>query len=317
VFFTASPDGREAVFAVPATSASLWTNNPAIAQMVQQINHHPYLSKVQTCDLEQPQPLAQKISALAQAMGQKIGFKSTEATGAMQAMPGDAPARLAATVQQANQQLANQGMQLSAEMGRLPVRVTTANGESFDGYVNVLQRVRTQRMPNGGTIWLTDYPMQVLTAAPAGKYADYESMFAAMLDTVQVNPEFEQVMAKVGANSRSIRDQMMADNARAAMQQAQIRQDVNNYARNVISSVNAHRAAAFEHSNQQFSLYMGDQAQYHDPATGGTVQLPSGYNHVWSSQTGNTSEYILSDSASYNPNGQVGNSSWTEMQMVR
>ena len=36
---------------------------------------------------------------------------------------------------------------------------------------------------------------------------------------------------------------------------------------------------------------MVDQALYHDPTTGGTVQLPIGSNHARASQTGNTSEY--------------------------
>ena len=79
----------------------------------------------------------------------------------------------------------------------------------------------------------------------------------------------------------------------------------------------AHRSAALEHSSQQFSMYMGDQALYHDPTTGGTVQLPSGSTHAWASQTGNTSTYILTDSPSYDPNGKVGGAGWTQMQEVR
>ena len=110
--------------------------------------------------------------------------------------------------------------------------------------------------------------------------------------------------------------QMQMDNLNAARQQAAIRQDAQNYANHVYSSVAANRSAALEHSSQQFSLYMGDQAQYHDPTTGGIVQVPSGSNHVWASQTGNTSEYILTDSPSFNPNGQVGSAGWTQMSMV-
>jgi hypothetical protein len=306
-FFAVSPDGKRSIFSVPATPASMWTNVPMLAQMVQQNNRQPYISKVETCNLEQPQPLAQKIGALARAVGQKIGSRSIEPTGPMQAMPGEATAKLAAVVQQANQRLAQQGAQLAAEMGRLPVHIVGGKDDPFDGYMNVLQVVRTQRMSNGGTVWITDYPMQVLTAASPGEYAQYDAMFATMLDTVWVSPEYQQVMAQLGTNMQSVVSQMMADNQRAAMQQMQIRQSVSDYASHVISNVNANRSAALDHSAQQFSLYMGDQAQYHDPS-GGTVTLPGNYSHAWASDNG---QYIVSDSPSYSPGA-----GWTEMQMV-
>ena len=110
---------------------------------------------------------------------------------------------------------------------------------------------------------------------------------------------------------------MAADNLNAARQQAAIRQGVQNYSNQVHANVAANRSAALEHSSQQFAMYMGDQALYHDPTTGGTVQLPSGSTHAWASQTGNTNEYILTDSPSYNPNGQVGSGSWSQMSQVK
>ena len=58
----------------------------------------------------------------------------------------------------------------------------------------------------------------------------------------------------------------------------------------------------------------GDQAIYKDPATGQNVQLSNQYSHAWASTTGNTNGYILTDSATYNPNGQAGSASWTRMQ---
>jgi hypothetical protein len=60
---------------------------------------------------------------------------------------------------------------------------------------------------------------------------------------------------------------------------------------------------------------MGDQAIYKDSSTGQSVQLSSQYNHVWASTTGNTNDYILTDSPSYDPNGRVGSSGWSEMQI--
>ena len=53
---------------------------------------------------------------------------------------------------------------------------------------------------------------------------------------------------------------------------------------------------------------LGVQA-YKNPFDGSTVDLPSGYNNVWGNSLG---EYILSDSASYNPNLE-SNLSWRQM----
>ena len=87
------------------------------------------------------------------------------------------------------------------------------------------------------------------------------------------------------------------------------------YRSQVMSNVAANRSAALDHSSQQFALYMGDQAIYKDPSTGQRVQMSSGYDHVWASTTGNGNQYILTDSPSYNPNGNAGSAGWTQMQM--
>jgi hypothetical protein len=127
----------------------------------------------------------------------------------------------------------------------------------------------------------------------------------------------QSIKQQMKARINQIEAQMAADNLNAARQQAAIRQGVQNHANQVHANVAANRSAALEHSSQQFAMYMGDQALFHDPTTGGTVQLPSGSTHAWASQTGNSNEYILTDSASFNPNGQVGSASWTQMSEVR
>jgi hypothetical protein len=53
--------------------------------------------------------------------------------------------------------------------------------------------------------------------------------------------------------------------------------------------------------------------EYHDPAKGGPVELPAGYNNAWINGLG---EYIVSDSPSYNPN--IGsNLHWQRMNRTR
>ena len=312
-----SPDKKAGLVSFPAP-VSVWTNDRVLAQSIQQDNRQ--FSGMQDCHMEQPRPLAERIGDIAVALN-----KTMKPTGPMEPVPGLA-GKLAAAVQQANQQLASQGVQITAEAGRIPVRSTDANDDG-DGYFTVMQVIRAQRLPSGGTLWSVDLPLEVGTFAPHGQYPRYDSMFQAMLSSIWVNPEYEQNCLQISANVQSIKlqtkqrlnqiaQQMAMDNANAARQQAAIRQDVQNYRSQVYSSVAAHRSAALEHSSQQFSLYMGDQALYKDP-NGGTVQLPSGSTHAWASQTGNTNEYILTDSASYNPNGHAGSAGWTAMQEIR
>jgi hypothetical protein len=319
-FIAVSPDKTAGMISWPHP-VSLWSNDRSILQQVQEDNRQ--FSHMQNCKVEQPLPLSEQMPTLVQEFAPDLGGK-LHATGSMEQVPGITD-KLKAAVDSANQHLAQQGSHVAIEVGRIPIRNDDAS-DTGEGYLTVMQQIRSDRLPNGATVWTIDYPLQVATFAPQGKYAFLDAMFAAMLDSVQIDPGFQQDAMQASMNIQSIKQQtkqrlnqiaaqMQADNLNAARQQAAIRQDAQNYASHVYSSVAADRSAALEHSSQQFSLYMGDQAQYHDPTTGGIVQLPSGSNHAWASQTGNTSEYILTDSASFNPNGQVGSANWTQMQV--
>jgi hypothetical protein len=317
-----SPDKKTGVIVMPSP-VSMYSNNQQILQTVQMDNQR--YSRMQQCKVEQPGPLASKIGQLVHGLG-----GGSRVVGQMEPIPGMAE-KLPGIVQRANQQLASQGngmsSQVQVEAGRVKITNDKAGGAD-DAYLAVMQVVRTDRMANGLSVTTIDYPMQVLTFTPAGQYAGMEKQFEVMLDSVWLNPQYQAACLQASANMQSIKrqmkqrisqieSQMAADNANAARQQAAIRAGVQSYSNQVHANVAANRSAALEHSSQQFAMYMGDQALYHDPTTGGTVQLPSGSTHAWASQTGNSNEYILTDSPSYNPNGQVGSASWTQMSEVR
>ncbi len=58
-----------------------------------------------------------------------------------------------------------------------------------------------------------------------------------------------------------------------------------------------------------FSNSILEIQSYSNPIDGSTVELPSGYNNVWTNSLG---EYIFSDSSSYNPNTE-SNLNWQQM----
>ena len=322
LFFANSPDKLSGLVVVPG-DVSIWSNDRSLLQAVQANNQQ--FQHMQHCVIQPPAPLAGRIAQMATALN-----KDAHISGSPEPVPGLSD-KLPAILEQANRSLAQQANghpapHITAEAVRVPITASDSTG-STEGYFSALQVTRTETLPNGATLTTIDIPMQVATFAPAGKYAATEPMLNAMLDSVIVDPDYLGQSAQVSANRQQIQNitrqrlnqiaaNIAADNANAARQQAAIRSDLQQYSNRVHSSVAANRSAAFEHSNQQFALHMGDQAIYQDPASGHQVQMSSQYSHAWASTTGNTNEYILTDSSSYNPNGQAGSGSWSQLQVV-
>ena len=307
--FTTSPEKTAGLVIIPG-KATMWSNDQQLLHSVQADNQQ---FKSVNCLIEQPETLPTKIKSLATSLA-----KDVQIAGPIQPLPGLSE-KLASMVEQANRTLAARGAHLDAYAGRIPVR-GTEQGVPTEGFFAALQVIRTDRLPNGANIISVDYPIQFATFYPQGKQAEYEPMFTAMLDSVVVDPDYAELCAQVSNNIVSINQQtrrklqqiageIAADNANAARQQAAIRSGVQDYSNRVHANVAANNSAALDHSAQQFALYMGDQAIYKDPSTGARVQMSSQYSHAYANTTGNTTEYILTDSPSYNPGAN-----WTQLQ---
>jgi hypothetical protein len=315
IFLASSPDKTTGLRVTP-TGTAIWSTNRQVLQQVDETNHRPY-SNI-NCPIVQTKPLSQMLSEAAPKL-----IDGGTPVGQTVPVPGMSD-QLAASVQQANQQLGGQGSRISAEAGRL--RVTgTMNGKPVEAWLIGLHTVRTDPAPGGGVIELSDLPLFAIMFAPPGQLDSNEKMLSAMLDSVEISPEWTSYCADYVAKLVQIRQQAMnqvsqiyanmaKDNAIAAAQQQGIRSGVQQHSNDVHSRVANDRAAALDHSSQQFALHMGDQAIYKDPTTGERVQMSNQYSHAWASTTGNANEYILTDSPSYDPNGQAGSGSWTQMQ---
>jgi hypothetical protein len=301
------------VLVIPA-GASMSATNPALLQQKMQLLHD--FKSGFDCSIEQPQPLPQKMQ-----QGATMIVPGAQIVGGMEPVPGlsaELPAIVAAANRNAN------GSRITAEAGRL--RLTgSLNGQQREMWLISMLTERTEIGP-GGSVTYNDLPMVALLFAPPGQLDANDKLLMTVLSSVDIAPEwthnnqlfvaksYEKVNGAYATVNR-IHQQMQQDNANAARQQQAIRTNSANYANQVHSAVAANRSAALDHSSQQFSLYMGDQAIYKDPSTGQNVQMSSQYGHVWASTTGNTNDYIMTDSPSYDPNGKVGSSGWTEMQI--
>jgi hypothetical protein len=275
---------------------------------------HNFLSGF-VCTNEPPMGLAETFQQAVPRI-----FADAQIVGQMEPVPG-LSAELPGIVAAANR---NGNSHITAEAGRIRLK-GKFRGTPADMWLVALATHRTESLP-GGPVTFNNLPLLAVLYAPPGELDKNDKLLMTLLSSIQVDPDWirdsqfyvAMLYQKInGANATvaRIHQQMQEDNARAAAQQQAIRNSTANYAAGVYSSVAANRAASLDHSSQQFALYMGDQAIYKDPSTGQNVQLSSQYNHVWASTTGNTNDYILTDSPSYNPNGQAGSAGWTQMQL--
>jgi hypothetical protein len=74
-----------------------------------------------------------------------------------------------------------------------------------------------------------------------------------------------------------------------------------------------HRQAVLDGVNERFSEYIRGVQTYRG-ADGQRIQLPSGYRQAW---VNNRGEYLMSDSATFNPNVELREGSWRPLQPVR
>ena len=314
--FAASSDGTVGLNIYPGMVAA-WSDNPRIAQMYREGD--PYFAKSKKCVVKPPRPIAENLQEI-------LRLLNMQPKGDAQAVP-ELSDELRTNVQQENQRLAQQpgSGSVTAEAGRIRFS-GTQNGAPVEGWLILINATRSVNLPNGqGTVQFLDAPLICTLYAAPGKLDPNEKMLEAMLGTVQLDPawlryaeqdslQVQQIMQQAYQKVANIHNQMMQDNLRTQRNIAAIRQGTADHARQVYSNVASNRAAALDHSAQQFSLYMGDQAVYKNPSTGERVQMSSGYGHAWASTTGNSSDYVLTDSASYDPNGKLGSGSWTELQ---
>ena len=308
-----SPDKSTGILIIPA-NASMSLTNPGFLQQKTEIMRN--FKRAFNCNIEQTKPLSANL-----AEGAARLFPEAHAVGQLQPVPG-----LSSEVQQAASG-ANQrsNSHIVAEAGRLRL-AGTFQGKQVEMWFVALSTVRTEAAPGGGTVTYSDLPLCAAIYAPPGQLDHNDKLLMTLLSSVQIDPDWTRnaqyfvagLYEKINgayAQVAKIHQQMSQDNANAAAQQAAIRSDAANYRSKVTSTVAQNRSAALDHSSQQFALYMGDQAVYKDPSTGERVQMSSGYDHVWASTTGNTSEYIMTDSSAYNPNGQAGSAGWSQMQL--
>jgi hypothetical protein len=154
------------------------------------------------------------------------------------------------------------------------------------------------------TIWFVDYLFSF--KAEKGKLDSQAKLFQTIAYSFRLNPlwfsKYNQVIEQL-ARMQIQRIQSIGQLSRI------ISQTSNEISQMMMDSYNQ-RQKVNDGISENFSQYIRGVESYYNPIEGKSVELPSGYQNVWTNSLG---EYILSDNPNFNPN--VGsNLNWQNMK---
>ncbi len=179
----------------------------------------------------------------------------------------------------------------------------------YRGKVSDLKIIEEKEVPDLAKL-AKGLPTQgVAASAEAGKLDAQTKLFQIMLYSLKVNPQW---YAKV-ANVKEYLAQLVIQNIQATGRMSQIITQASSEMREDQQKAWEYRQGVNDKIAQNFSDYVMGVDRYYDPYAEKQVQLPTGYNNVWSNNLG---EYILSEDPNYNPN--VGsNLNWQQLNLAK
>jgi hypothetical protein len=307
-FRATSPDGRMALEMFPGNTWQ-WSDDPNSVHMMQASNQQMAQFGRRGCDIMPPQAAGDFLKR------QVIpGVRRDARVEAMEPMPEIAQ-EVSRKVQQAQAAAAQQGMQVRArgDVGRARLAYSV-NGQPVEEWMTAVTYASGMAGPSfnmatgrmGQTMYYSCAAEGVFGfRAPQGQLDSKEHLFLMMLSTVQADSQWYARVLQVIANMQAADTKGAADRSKII---AQSGQDISK----IIHDTYENKKKADDRSALGFSQYLRGVETYRNPNTGETVELSNQYGHAWA---GN-GEYILSDSANFDPNVSLrGN--WTRMEPVK
>ncbi len=309
-FRASSPDGSLGLEMLPG-SVWQWAADPEAVQMMRMNNAQMSRYGLQGCPVMPAMTAAEYLRRVAIPQA-RPGAR----LDAVEPMP-----ELAAQVQLK----AHQQEQLAGTMGmrvRFQADVARAridyirDGRAAEEWITAV--VFTAAMPGpslnprtkgmGQTMYYSCEASYLFAArAPAGELQGHERFFLMLISSVQLDAEWQARITQAAA-------QMNAENGAAAAQRSAIIADAGRQIGEMTARGYAQRSRMEDSSAKQFDQYIRGVQTYRNPATGETVELSNEYGRAWAN---GRNEYILSDSATFNPNVALHSGSWTELEPVK
>jgi hypothetical protein len=155
--------------------------------------------------------------------------------------------------------------------------------------------------------YTSDATKVVSFRAPPGELQAMEPVFSAMLGSIHVNPAWQAAVQQHMMTMQGIIQKGVAD-------RAAIMRDAQNQIGDTIMRTWQNRQESEDRIAHSWSQTIRGTGDFIDPSTNTKVELPWGYDNVWSSGNG---DYILSTVPGFNPNSDLQtNQNWTQMQAV-
>ncbi|MCX6629552.1 MAG: hypothetical protein NTW28_18190 [Candidatus Solibacter sp.] len=294
-FGAASPDGKLALELFPGNTWQ-WADDAGTVQLMQASNRQMAQFGRRGCDTMPP-------LAAGEFLKQSVlpAVRRQARVAAIEPMP-EIAREVQQRAQQAQAAAAQKGIQvrIRGDVGRARLAYDV-NGQAMEEWVTAVTYasgmpgptydMRTGQM--GRTVFYTCGAEGVYGfRAPAGQLDGREKLFLMMLSTVRQDPEWHGRVMQVIANMQASDSKGAADRSRIATQSGRDTADI-------IRRTYENKKQSDDRVAQGFSQYIRGVETYRNPTNGETVELSSQYGHAWAGDNG---EYILSDSANFDPN---------------
>jgi|GEM_PF-1918795 len=298
-----APDGVTALEVLPAYTWQ-WTDDSMLQQIMRQ-----QAAAAQSCQLAPPLPAADFIRQIVLPNTRRGAQANT-----VQALPAVAQAEQRLALQ-ANQQLLQAGyvravkvdaawVKLSYQLNQQPVEewITATVLSKVMPTASSAALMQGQLVNSASNYQLSAYNI-FATRARSGQLDVNAKLFAMMIASVRPNPQY---IAAVGQFMRNINQ----TNMQGAADRHRIWQQANQEINAIQQQTYRERQQVQDRIAEQFGQVIRGVESYVDPRTQERIELSAGYKNAWTNARG---EYLLSESASFNPNVEL-QEDWRPLQ---
>ena len=147
--------------------------------------------------------------------------------------------------------------------------------------------------------------------APVGELQQTMPLFSTLANSLQMTQPWMNMKADLFAKIMKGSRETALANLRATQKRSAILSKTYSDVSDIMHEGYRSRSASNDAGHASFVRSIHEVDLYSTPGSGTAVELPSGYNHVYSN--GND-EYLLTNDALFDPNVDLGTGSWTTMQ---
>jgi hypothetical protein len=308
VFQAESPDGRSALRMFPQNTWQ-WADDPSTVRLLQSTNQQMARFGRPGCDVQPP------VSAGDFLRRTVIPAARSDARVlAIEPMP-DVAQELETQAREIEQAANRQGISVRMRTDVTRARLSyTAAGQPSEEWLTAMTFSLGMPGPTfnmytgraGSTLYYTCGADHVLGfRAPQGQLDAQERLFRMILATIRVDSQWQARVSQVIAS-------MAAADSKGAMDRSAIATKLGDDMSRMSKESNDYRNKSNDRVAENWSDYLRGVTPYRNPVTGEIVKLDNRYDNAWA---GPKDEYVIAESANFNPNSAFqGN--WTRLEPV-